>query len=101
MIINGKPGSLRPAARADRSRHRHRDGCADHPAGDPALQPQCRTPTARSAKAAKTYRAYYALCLETEGYLDAVNQPQFPSSHEVGPGKPMHEVAVFRFGIVK
>ena len=35
--------------------------------------------------------------LETEGYLDAVNHPDFPST-VVEPGKPLHEVTLFRFG---
>jgi aldose 1-epimerase len=36
------------------------------------------------------------MSLETEGYLDAMNHPNFPSS-EVAPGKPYHEITVFGF----
>jgi aldose 1-epimerase len=100
MIINGKPGSLRPAARLTDP---GTGIVMDVLTTQPAIQLYSHNVGANTSvgKGGKTYRAYYALCLETEGYLDAVNQPQFPSSHEVGPGKPMHEVAFFRFGIVK
>ena len=95
MIINGKPGTLRPAARLVDSG----TGVAmDVLTTQPAMQLYSHNVGAGSSvgKGGKTYRAFYALCLETEGYLDAVNQPHFPSP-EVGPGKPMHEVTIFRF----
>jgi aldose 1-epimerase len=36
------------------------------------------------------------MSFETQGYLDAVNHPNFPST-VVTPQKPMHEVTVFKF----
>ena len=100
MIINGKPGSLRPAARLSDP---NTGIVMDVLTTQPALQLYSNNTGTRTTvgKGGKTYRTWYSLSMETEGYLDAVNQPQFPSSHEVGPGKPMHEVAVFRFGLVK
>jgi len=53
-------------------------------------------PPARAARLTATN--HYSLSLETEAYLAAVNHPDFPST-EVRPGKPLHEVTVFRFGL--
>ena len=40
-----------------------------------------------------------AVCLETQHFPDAVNQPQFPSA-VLRPGETYHHVAVFTFGTV-
>jgi aldose 1-epimerase len=99
MIVNGKPGEMRPAAKL-----------SDPGTGivmevlttQPAMQLYSDNIGTRTSvgKGGKTYRNHYSLSLETEGYLDAVNQPQFPSQ-TIGPGKPMHETTVFRFGIAR
>jgi len=99
MIVNGKAGELRPAAKL-----------SDPGTGivmevlttQPAIQLYSDNIGNRTSvgKGGKTYRNHYSMSLETEGYLDAVNQPQFPSS-TIGPGKPMHETAIFRFGIAR
>jgi len=99
MIVSGKPGTLRPAARL-----------SDPGTGivmevlttQPAMQLYSNNIGTRTVagKGGKTYRNHYSLSLETEGYLDAVNQPQFPS-RTVGPGNPMHETTLFRFGLKK
>ena len=108
MIVNGKPGTMRPAAKM-----------SDPGTGivmevlttQPAIQLYSNNIGTRTvvgkisgwkktSKGGKTYLTYYSMSLETEGYLDAVNQPQFPSS-TIGPGKPMHETTLFRFGIVR
>ena len=97
MVINGKPGTLRPAARmTDPKTGIAMDVSTTHPCvvvwahliGD-------RTVT---GKGGKVYRAFDAMSFETQGYLDAVNHPNFPST-VVTPQKPMHEVTVFKFGI--
>ena len=50
-----------------------------------------------TGKGGKLYRNFPdAMSFETQGYLDAVNHPNFPST-EVTPQKPMHEVTVFKF----
>jgi aldose 1-epimerase len=100
MLVNGKPGTLRPAARLTDP---GTGIVMDVLTTQPAIQLYSNNIGTRTTvgKGGKTYRNYYSLSLETEGYLDAVNQPQFPSSHEVGPGKPMHEVALFRFGVAR
>jgi aldose 1-epimerase len=48
-----------------------------------------------TGKGGKIYRNFYAMSFETEGYLDAVNHPNFAST-VVTPQKPMHEVTVFK-----
>ncbi len=52
-----------------------------------------------TGKGGKIYRTYYAMSLETQNYLDAVNHPEFPAkpSTILVPGKPLHEVTVFKF----
>ena len=53
------------------------------------------------AQTKPTYDAFVAAAAKlieigTQGYLDAVNHPNFPST-VVTPQKPMHEVTVFKF----
>jgi aldose 1-epimerase len=95
MVINGAPGTLRPAARmSDPHTGIVMDVSTTHPCvvvwghliGD-------RTVT---GKGGKIYRNFDAMSFETQGYLDAVNHPNFPST-VVTPQKPMHEVTVFKF----
>ncbi len=95
MVINGKPGTLRPAARmTDPKTGIVMDVSTTHPCvvvwahliGDRTV----------AGKGGKLYRAFDAMSFETQGYLDAVNHPNFPST-EVTPQKPMHEVTVFKF----
>ncbi|CBI22174.3 uncharacterized protein LOC100256158 [Vitis vinifera] len=44
------------------------------------------------------YQAHAALCLETEGFPDSVNHPNFPSQI-VTPGKSYHHSMLFKFSI--
>jgi aldose 1-epimerase len=95
FVINGKPGTLRPAARMTDPHTRivmdvsttqpcmvvYGDSIGDHTV---------------TGKGGKIYRNFYAMSFETEGYLDAVNHPNFASTI-VTPKKPMHEVTVFKF----
>ncbi len=98
MLINGKPGTLRPAARlTDPTTGIVMDVSTTQPAlqlySDNVARPSV-------GKGGKPYGNHFSMSLETEGYLDAVNHPDFPST-EVLPGKPLHEVTVFRFGLTK
>ena len=47
-------------------------------------------------KGGSVYQAHQALCLETQGFPDAVNHPNFPSTI-VRPGKPYSHVMLFKF----
>jgi aldose 1-epimerase len=98
FVVNGKPGTLRPAARLSDPHTGivlevattqpcvllYSDGIGD------------RTVT---GKGGKIYRTYFAMSLETQNYLDAVNHPEFPATPStiLVPGKPLHEVTVFKF----
>lgn len=97
MVINGEPGTLRPAARMiDPHTGIVMDVSTTHPCvvvwahliGDRVV----------TGKGGKPYRSFDAMSFETQGYLDAVNHPNFPSTI-VTPEKPMHEVTVFKFGV--
>ncbi len=46
----------------------------------------------------KTYEKHGALCLETEGFPDAVNQTKFPSA-VLEPGKRYSESTIYRFSV--
>jgi aldose 1-epimerase len=98
MLIDGKPGTLRPAAKL-----------SDPGTGivmevlttQPALQLYSdNVGRPSTGKGGKSYGDHYSLSLETEGYLDAVNHPDFPTT-VVEPGKPLHEVTLFRFGLAR
>jgi aldose 1-epimerase len=98
MLINGKAGTLRPAAVLSDPG----TGIVMHVSTtQPALQLYSDNVTRPAiGKGGKSYGDHASMSLETEGYLDAVNHPDFPTT-EVRPGKPLHEVTVFRFGLVK
>lgn len=98
MVINGRPGTLRRAARLSDP---HTGIILEVLTTQPCMQLYSdgigeRTVT---GKGGKIYRTFYAMSLETQNYLDAVNHPEFPAapSTVLVPGKPLHEVTVFRF----
>jgi aldose 1-epimerase len=94
-IINGKPGTLRPAARLSDP---NTGIVMDVSTTQPALQLYSDGIGNRTqvGKGGKTYRTFYSMSLETEGYLDTPNHPNFPPA-EVSPDHPYNETAVFRF----
>ena len=95
MIINGKPGTMRRAARlADPGTGIVMDVSTTQP-GMQLYSDNIGTRT-QVGKGGKTYRTFYSMSLETEGYLDAINHPNFPSKL-VAPGQPLHEVTEFKF----
>ncbi len=95
MVINGKPGTLRRAARlADPGTGIVMDVSTTQP-GLQLYSDNIGTRT-QVGKGGKTYRTFYSMSLETEGYLDAINHPNFPS-RLVAPGQPLHEVTEFKF----
>jgi aldose 1-epimerase len=96
FVINGKPGTLRPAARMTDP---HTGIVMDVSTTQPCMVVYGDSigNNTVTGKGGKTYRNFYAMSFETEGYLDAVNHPNFASTM-VTPDKPMHEVTVFKFG---
>ncbi|MBA2587302.1 MAG: galactose mutarotase [Alphaproteobacteria bacterium] len=95
MIINGKPGTLRRAARLSDP---GTGIVMDVSTTQPGLQLYSDNIGTRTqvGKGGKTYRTFYSMSLETEGYLDAINHLNFPSKL-VAPGQPLHEVTEFTF----
>ena len=97
MIVNGTPGTLRPAALL----------------GDPTTgvvmevsttQPGMQIYTDNIArpvtgKGGKSYGNHFAVSFETQHYPDSPNRPEFPST-VVTPSTPLHEVTVFKFSTV-
>ncbi|KAK8586865.1 hypothetical protein V6N13_085884 [Hibiscus sabdariffa] len=51
-------------------------------------------------KAGSVYKAHAGLCLETQGFPDAVNRPNFPSQI-ISPGKTYKHKMLFKFLIAK
>lgn len=98
MVIKGQPGSLRPAARLSDP---HTGIVMDVSTTQPCMQLYSDGIGTRTVtgKGGKIYRTFYAMSLETQNYLDAVNHPEFPATPStiLVPGKPLHEVTVFRF----
>jgi aldose 1-epimerase len=99
MIINGKPGTLRPAARLSDP---NTGIVMDIATTQPTMQLYSYGIGTRTniGKGGKTYRSFYSMSLETQGYLDASNHPNFPSN-ELRPGQLLHEVTTFRFGLAR
>jgi aldose 1-epimerase len=97
MVINGKPGTLRPAARMTDP---HTGIVMDVSTTQPCMVVYGDSigNNTVTGKGGKIYRNFYAMSFETEGYLDAVNHPNFASTL-VTPQKPMHEVTVFKFAV--
>ncbi len=95
MIINGKPGTMRRAARLTDP---DTGIVMDVSTTQPGLQLYSDNIGTRTqvGKGGKIYKTFYSMSLETEGYLDAINHPNFPSKL-VAPGQPLHEVTEFRF----
>jgi aldose 1-epimerase len=98
FVINGRPGNLRPAVKL--SDH-HTGIVMDVSTTEPCIQLYSDGIGDRTVvgKGGKIYRTFYAISLETQNYLDAVNHPSFPANPStiIRPGKPLHEVTVFRF----
>jgi aldose 1-epimerase len=97
MVINGRPGTLRPAARMTDP---HTGIVMDVSTTQPCMVVYGDSIGAGTVtgKGGKTYRNFYAMSFETQGYLDAVNHPNFDSTL-VTPSKPLHEVTVYRFSL--
>lgn len=98
FVVNGKPGTLRPAARLSDP---HTGITLDVLTTQPCVLLYSDGIGDRTmiGKGGKIYRSFYAMSLETQNYLDAVNHPSFPAnpSTVLVPGKLLHEETVFKF----
>ncbi|WP_338284958.1 aldose epimerase family protein [Luteolibacter sp. LG18] len=85
-VVNGEPGTLRPAARLS------------HPGSGRVMEVITDQPGIQfyAGNFLPNYRT--GLCLETQNFPDAPNQPAFPDSL-VRPGETYRHVMVHRFGV--
>jgi len=95
MIVDGKPGTLRKAARLSDP---GTGIVMDVSTTQPGVQLYSDGIGDRTSigKGGKTYRTFYSMSLETQHYLDAPNHQNFPQAI-VAPGKPLHETTEFKF----
>lgn len=96
FVVNGEPGTLRPAARA-----------ADPVSGrilelfttQPGLQLYTGNKLApRKGKGGAEYGPHGGFCLETQHYPDSVNKPHWPTV-VLRPGQTYRHVMVHRFSV--
>ena len=96
MIVNGMPGTLRPAARiSDPTTGIVMEVSTTQPGMQIYTDNVARSTT---GKGGKPYGNHFAVSFETQHYPDSPNRPEFPST-VVTPSAPLHEVTVFRFSI--
>jgi aldose 1-epimerase len=94
MVINGTPGTMRPAAKLVDPRSGR---VLEVSTTQPGVQVYSDNINGTVAgKGGKQYGTRYAMCFETQHYPDAPNHPDFPST-EVTPSTPLHEVTLFKF----
>jgi len=97
MIIDGKAGTLRIAARAEEPlTGRVLEVWTTQPGFQFFTPGGPRDPNFIQ----RGFGSRPAFCIETEHYPDSPNHPNFPTT-EITPEKPLHEVTVFRFGTDK
>ena len=94
MIINGTPGTLRPAVRiTDPASGRVMEVLTTQPGVQ--VYSDNITDTVLG-KGGKHYGNRQAICFETQHYPDSPNRANFPST-EIKPSKPLHEITVYKF----
>lgn len=96
LIVNGRPGTLRHAARLSDAT----TGIAmDVLTTQPGMQVYSTNVTRTTiGKRGKSYGNHSAMCFETQHYPDSPNRPEFPST-VVTPSAPLHEITVYRFSV--
>ena len=97
MIVNGTPGTIRPAARlSDRTTGIVMAVSTTQP-GMQVYTDNIARPVA--GKGGKLYGNHFAVSFETQHYPDSPNRPEFPST-VVSPSTPLHEVTIFTFSTI-
>ena len=99
MVVDGKAGKLRLAARAsDPSTGRQMEVWTTEPGIQfySALNLDGKI----VGKNGISYPKFGALCLETQHFPDSPNQPTFPSTI-VHPGKPFTSETIYKFSVLK
>jgi aldose 1-epimerase len=99
FVVNGKPGTLRVAARVT-------DPSSGRQMSVLTTQPGVQIYTANGFNGSITgangvvFVKHGAICLETQHYPDTPNHPNFPSTI-LHPGQTFHSETVYRFTAVK
>lgn len=97
FVINGAPGTLRPAARLE-------DPVSGRVLEEWTTEAGVQVYTANyppsAAAKAKGYQVHGAVALEAQAFPNAPNVPRFPSAL-VMPGKPLDEITEFRFSAAR
>jgi aldose 1-epimerase len=98
FVVNGKPGTLRLAAKVDDpSTGRQMEVWTTEPGMqfysaihlDPSIV----------GKGGKAYQKYGALCLETQHYPDSPNHPTFPTT-VLRPGQKFRSETIYKFSVL-
>jgi aldose 1-epimerase len=96
FIIDGAPGTLRPAVRlTDPGSGRRLEVWTTQP----GVQVYSGNSVRPQVAIAKAYVPHGAISFQTQHYPDSPHHPNFPST-ELVPGHPFHEVTEFRFSAV-
>ncbi len=95
-VINGKPGTLRPAAKiADPKSGRVMEISTTEP-GVQLYTANHLSGTPESGNAVK----HGAFCLETQHFPDSPNRPEFPTTR-LNPGETYRQTTVHKFSVLK
>ncbi len=99
FVVDGKPGTLRPAAKViDPATGRVMECLTTEP-GIQLYTMNGNGPPLKG-KADKSYVRRSAFCLETQHYPDSPNHAEFPST-TLKPGETYHTTTVYKFGVVR
>ena len=97
FIVDGKPGTLRPAAKVtDPASGRIMECLTTEPGIQ--LYTMNGDGAAIKGKDGKSYVRRSAFCLETQHYPDSPNHPEFPST-ELKPGDTYRSTTVYKFSV--
>ena len=99
FIVEGKAGTLRPAAKVtDPKSGRTLECLTTEPAVQLYTTNHLDKPT--EGRAGRTYEFRGAFCLETQHYPDSPNHPKFPTT-VLKPGETYRHETIYKAGVVK
>jgi len=94
-VLNGKPGTLRLAARVyDPESGREMEVFTTQPGVQ--FYSAIHLDGTLKGKGGVAYQKYGAICLETQHFPDSPNHPNFPST-ELKPGEHFHSETIYKF----
>lgn len=96
LVVNGAPGTLRPAARAV-------DPTSGRVMEVFTTQPGVQLYTGNHLSGAASsggFKQHEGFCLETQHFPDSPNKPDFPTSH-LKPGEKYYEATMHKFSVAR